>query len=315
MDDLLLFNGNSGRIYGMDMPAMSTDNLNGFPSATFDANYDFSKCFSNDMTTADASQLFRTTSADALSAQSAWYDNPLGTVAENPGDFATSPTGIYGEHDWNIPSATSDFFSPSDLPLSSTTDNFPQSISQSGESNQQSLPGLTASSSGAQSEIDGPSGKLEAFPSFWTSTVPYRESTPSSGASNNLFAFPASVPNFEPGFKPTSSPRRHRQTHSGSSYHVHNGSGSTTVPGDFGYDANVNIGHLQNLASLKSAQEAAAARSASQSPSAFTFTGESDVGAIKIPNSDNYYDDLYPIPPVSQASETSKQYSWLLDAA
>jgi hypothetical protein len=308
--DDLFFNNNPGRAYGMEVPALSTDNLNGLPSATFDANFDFSQCFSND------AALFRTTSADALSAQSTWFDNPLGTVAENPNAFVTSPTGIYGENDWNIPSATSDFFSPSDLPLSSTQDNFPQSISLSGESNHQSVPGLTASSSGAQSEIDGPTGgNKEPFPSFWTGNVAYRESTPASSASNNVFAFPSSVPNFEAGFKPTSSPRRHRQTYSGGSHHAHNGSGSTTVPGDFGYTGGINIGHLQNLASLKSAQEAAAARSASQSPSGITFGGESDVGAITIPSSDDYYDDLYPLRQTTQASETSKQYSWLLDGA
>merc|ERR1712000_519022 len=81
--------------------------------------------------------------------------------------------------------------------------------------------------------------------SFWTGTVPFRESTPATSAGNNAFAFPSSVPSFEPSFKPTSSPRRHRQTYSGGSHHTHNGSGSTTVPGDFGYNANVNIGHLQ----------------------------------------------------------------------
>lgn len=294
----------------MDVLALSTDNLNGPPSATFDANFDFSKCFTNEAT------LYRTTSADALSAHSTWFDNPLGTVAENPSDLVTSPTSFYNENDWNIPSAASDFCSPSDLPLSATQNTFAQSISHSGESNHQSIPGLTASSSSAQSEIDGPTGSgKEAFPPMWIGNVAYRDSTPVSSASSNGLGLGASVPNFEAGFKPTSTPRRHRQTYSGGSHHTHNGSGSTTVPGDFGYNGGISIGHLQNLASLKSAQEAAAARSASQSPSGFAFGIESDVGAINIPSSDDYYDDLYPLRQTTQAFDTSKQYSWLLDGA
>lgn len=319
MDDMLLFNTNSSRMYGMDMSAMSADNLTGFSSNGFDASFDYSKCFSNDATSSDPAQLYRTTSADALSGQTTWYDNPLSTVAENSTDFVTSPTGMYGENEWNIPSATSDFFSPSDLPLSATSATFAQqAISHSGESAYQSLPGLTASSSGAQSEIDGPTGngKLEAFPAFWSGTVPFRESTPVSGSSNNAFAFPSSVPNFDPSFKPTSSPRRHRQTYSGGSHHVHNGSASTTVPGDFGFNSNVNIGHLQNLATLKSAREAAAARSASQSPAGVVLGGEGDVAAITIPNTEDYYDEFdYPIQAPPQPSETSRQFSWLLDTA
>jgi hypothetical protein len=299
----------------MDQPAMSTDDLNGFPSAGFDNGFDFS-CFSNDVSSADASQLFRTTSADALSSQSGWYDNTLSTVAEAPSDFVTSPIGMYSENEWNIPSATSDYFSPADLPLNMSQSNFSQTISHSGESNYQSVPGLTASSSGAQSEIDGPTGngKLEAFPAFWSGIVQFRESTPVSGArSGNVFAFPSSVPNFEANFKPTSSPRRHRQTYSGGSNHTPNSSGSTTVPGDFGLNATVNIGHLQNLATLKNAREAAAARSASRSPSTFPLPGDSDVGAIAIPNSEDYYDEFdFPIRP-PQPSENSRQYSWLLD--
>lgn len=317
VDDMLLFN-NAGKMYGMDNFAMSSDNVNSFSPVDFNAGFDYSKCFSSDAIGADATQLFRTTSADGLASQSTWFENPLGTVAENPGDFVTSPTGLYSENEWNIPSATSDFFSSDCLPLSATQTNFAQTISHSGESAYQSLPGLTASSSGAQSEIDGPTGtgKLEAFPSFWTGTVPFRESTPATSAGNNAFAFPSSVPSFEPSFKPTSSPRRHRQTYSGGSHHTHNGSGSTTVPGDFGYNANVNIGHLQNLATLKSAREAAAARSASQSPSGLVLGGESDVGAIAIPNTEDYYDEFdFPIQQPPQSSETSKQYGWLLDTA
>jgi hypothetical protein len=318
---MLLFNSNSSRMYGMDLPAMSADNLTGLSSAGFDAGFDFGNCFNNDVNSGDVGQLFRTTSADAISSQSGWYDSTLSTVAEAPGDFVTSPTGLYGDNDWNIPSATSDFFSPSDLPLSASQSSFSQTISHSGESNYQSVPGLTASSSGAQSEIDGPAatGNIEPFPAFWTGTVQFRECTPVSGASNRkAFNFATSVPNFEAGFKPTSSPRRHRQTYSAGSNHSHNGSGSTTVPGDFDLGTNVNIGHLQNLATLKSAREAAAAaaaaRSASQSPSGFPVGGDSDVSAITIPNSEDYYDEFdFPLQP-PQPSTNSSQYSWLLDS-
>lgn len=295
----------------MDLPAMSSDNLACFSPTNFDAGFDYSQYFSNDVTTSDTAQIFRTTSADALYSQSMWYENPLGTVAESPNDFTTSPTGVYSENEWNIPSATSDFFSPSDLPLSATSTEFVQTISQSGESTQHSLPGLTASSSGAQSEIDGPSGNgtLEAFPAYWSHTVPFRESTPTAG-----FTFPSSVPTFDANFKPTSSPRRHRQTYSGGSQHNHNSSGSTTISGDAGWQSAVNIGHLQNLAVLKSAKDAAAARSVSQSPNTFPFTGEGDVGAIAIPNTEDYYDEFdFPAQQDSRQSETSKQYSWLLD--
>lgn len=301
------------------MPSLFTDNLDDNPSASFDGSFDYSQCYNTTPATAAPAQLFRTTSADALLSQSTWYDNSLTTVAENSTDFVTSPTGFYGDNEWNIPSATSDFFSPSDLPLSATQSTFAQAVSHSGESAYQSVPGLTASSSGAQSEIDGPTGNnnLEAFPGFWTGTVTHRESTPQSVSNNATFAFPSSVPNFEAGFKPTSSPRRHRQTYSGGSHHNSSGSGSTTVPGDFGLNGNVNIGHLQNLASLKSAREAAAARSASQSPSSFPFTGDNDVAAITIPNTEDYYEFDYPLqaPPSQQPSETSRQYSWLLDTA
>ncbi|KIW04195.1 uncharacterized protein PV09_04503 [Verruconis gallopava] len=318
-DDMLLLNGNASKMYGMDVPTMSADNLPAYFPTGFESGLDFGNYFSgSDVSTPDASsQLFRTTSADAISSQSGWYDTTLSTVAEAPGDFVTSPTGVYGESDWNIPSATSDFFSPSDLPLSTSMNKLSQTISHSGESNYQSVPGLTASSSGAQSEIDGPTGngKLDAFPALWSGTVQFRESTPvTSAPQNGVFAFPASVPNFEPGFKPTSSPRRHRQTYSGGSHHTHNGSGSTTVPGDYGFTSNVNIGHLQNLATLKSAREAAAARSASQSPSGFQLGGESDVGAIAIPNSEDYYDEFdFPFQP-PQPTENSRQFSWLLDS-
>lgn len=324
VDDMLLFSGSS-RMYGMDQPTLSVDTLDPLPSAGFDAcssAYDYNNFFSAATSPGEVGQLFRTTSADALSSQTGWYDSSLTTVSETPGDFVTSPLGLFNEtneNDWSIPSATSDFFSPSDLPLTRSQTEFSQTVSHSGESNYQSVPGLTASSSGAQSEIDGPTGKgnVDAFPTYWTDTVQFRESTPLSGPpTSNGFAFPSSMPTFDAAFKPTSSPRRHRQTYSGGSHHhAHNTSDSTTVPVDYGFDEQpVNVGHLQNLATLRNAREAAA-RSASQSPDSYPQSQDSELGAISIPNTEDYYDEFdfpgqAPLP-----SENSRQYSWLLDSA
>ncbi|KAL0256668.1 transcriptional activator haa1 [Diplodia seriata] len=78
--------------------------------------------------------------------------------------ISTSPTGdLTPDFDYNIPSAAADMtsntypWSAGDLPLdpNKLSDSL-QPVSHSGESNRQSVPGMTTSSSGAQSEVGEP---------------------------------------------------------------------------------------------------------------------------------------------------------------
>jgi len=328
---MLLLNTASGnKIYGTNYGAqLSADNLHGQPSdfnPGFTA-FDFQTLLGSDGGNSDGSQLSRTTSAEALSTQTSWFDSTLSTVAEAPGDFSTSPTGMFGDYadaEWNIPSATSDFFSPADLPLvSSQASEFSQAISHSGESNYQSAPGLTASSSGAQSEIGEPtdSTRQEACPQFWSGTVQFRDSYRHSSASvANDYSFPQSLPTFDSNLKKKPTQSRHRQTYSSGSNshrHSHHLSDSTTVPDDHSLDAGVNIGHLQNLATLKSAREAAALSARQSSPN-YPQSTDSELRSITIPASledgslnDEWY---FPIDP-PQPTEQTREFAWLLDAA
>lgn len=78
--------------------------------------------------------------------------------------ISTSPTGdLTPDLDYSIPSAAADMssnpypWSAGDLPLDPTKLSNPlQPVSHSGDSNRQSLPGMTTSSSGAQSEVGEP---------------------------------------------------------------------------------------------------------------------------------------------------------------
>ncbi|KAF2494529.1 hypothetical protein BU16DRAFT_562186 [Lophium mytilinum] len=101
--------------------------------------------------------------SDTIPSQTPWAWTP--TTASGNGTFgldslSTSPSQEYLpalENDWAIPSAgINPSWSAKDLPLvpNRSANAFP--ISQSGESNKQSVPNLTPSSSGAQSEIGDP---------------------------------------------------------------------------------------------------------------------------------------------------------------
>jgi hypothetical protein len=334
VDDMHLLD--TSRSYGGNFAAqLSEENLQISPFASnFDSDlssYDFPSImgtsdFSGSVD-GDGAQLARTTSADALATSVGWYDSSiLTTVAEGPDDFSSSPSGIfdYKDADWtSIPSATSDFFSPSDLPLVTSQPDLSQPISHSGESNYQSAPALTASSSGAQSEIGEPSfpadGEQEAFPSYWSGTVQFRETNPLS-ASPLLqdFGFPAfsqSLTSFE-GLKRRPGQSRHRQTYSAGSHrhatHLSSSTDSTTVGDRNSPDSGVNIGHLQNLASLKRAREAAAFSSSRSSPT-YPPVNETELRSISIPagDEDKVIDDWYfplgDIPPSTQSAD----FAWL----
>jgi len=252
-----------------------------------------------------------------------WFDSSLTTVTEAPGDFSTSPNGLWNDADqWNIPSATSEYFSPSDLPLvTSQPSELAQTISHP-DSNYQSAPPLTASSSGAQSEIGEPSDATsqDAFPPFWSGTVGIRDSYPLSSSTSlkNDYGFPQSLPTYDTGLKKKSKLSRHRQTFSSGSnthHHSHHLSDSTTVPDDPTNNVGVNIGHLQNLATLKSHQDAVSAN-LSASPE-YPPIGESEFGSISIPASLDdapVRDDWYFLDP-SQTGLESRDYAWLLDSA
>jgi hypothetical protein len=334
VDDMHLLS--PSRSYGSNFAAqLSTDNLQNSPfGSNFDSDitgYDFpSMMASSDFSGSvdgDGAQLARTTSADALSTSMGWYDGSiLTTVAEGPDDFSTSPTGIFDfkDADWSgIPSATSDFFSPSDLPLVTSQPDLSQPISHSGESNYQSAPALTASSSGAQSEIGEPSlGEQESMPSLWSGTVQFRETNPlRSVPLMQDFGFPAfsqSMTSFE-GLKRKPGQSRHRQTYSAGSnshrhaHHLSDSTDSTTVADEYAPTSGVNIGHLQNLASLKKAREAAAFSSSRSSPT-YPPVNETELRSISIPagDEDRAIDDWYfPLGDVPPASTQSTDFAWL----
>lgn len=305
VDDMSLLS-TSNKTYGANYAAqLSADSIQNYT----DLDYNPFLFGSED---GSGSALSRTTSAEALSVSTGWFDSSLSTVTEIP-DFSTSPNALYFENetDWNIPSATSDFFSPSDLPLVSQATESIQTISLSGESNYQSAPPLTASSSGAQSEIGEPldSTRPDAFPNFWSGTVGIRESYPLTKVD---YGFPKSLPAYDSGLKKKPKLIRHRQTYSSGSNtyrHSHHLSDSTTVPDDVSSLAGVNIGHLQNLAYSD--------HSANQSASPEYPPVGSEFGAISIPagiDDSSYRDDWY-LGADPAVEPDSKDYSWLLDSA
>jgi hypothetical protein len=335
VDDMHLLNTN--RSYGSNFAAqISADNVRTSPfDSNFDADlsgYDFPSMMGasdfSESVDGDGAQLARTTSADVLSTSMGWYDSSvLTTVAEGPDDFSASPTGIFDFKDaeWSsIPSAASDFFSPSDLPLVTSQPDLSQPISHSGESNYQSAPALTASSSGAQSEIGEPSfpaeSEQENFPSYWSGTVQFRETNPLSAApllqDYGFPAFSQSLTSFE-GLKRKPGQSRHRQTYSAGSHshrhvaHLSSSTDSTTVADS--PNSGVNIGHLQNLASLKQAREAAAFSSSRSSPT-YSPVNETELRSISIPagDEDRAIDDWYfPLGDVPPANTQTTEFAWL----
>ncbi|KAE9985144.1 hypothetical protein EG327_004812 [Venturia inaequalis] len=305
VDDMTLLS-TSNKTYGANYTAqLSADSIHNYTELDYNP-------FLFGSEDGSASVLSRTTSAEALSVATGWFDSSLTTVTEVP-DFPTSPNHLYfdNETDWNIPSATTDFFSPSDLPLVSQAPDSIQTISLSGESNYQSAPPLTASSSGAQSESGEPldSGRPDIFPNFWSGTVDVRDSYPLAGAVD--YGFPQSLPAYDSGLKQKPKPIRHRQTYSSgsNSRHAHHLSDQTTVPDNVSSLAGVNIGHLQNLAYSD--------HSANQSASPEYPPADGDFGAISIPAGidDSTYRDNWYLSVNPAVESDSKDYSWLLDSA
>ncbi|TID20763.1 Copper fist DNA-binding protein [Venturia nashicola] len=306
VDDMTLLS-TSNKTYGANYASqLSADSVNNYTELDYNP-------FLLGSEDGSGSVLSRTTSAEALSVTTGWFDSSLTTVTEIP-DFSTSPSHVYFDNDadWNIPSATTDFFSPSDLPLISQVPDSFQTISLSGESNYQSAPPLTASSSGAQSEIGEPldSGCPDIFPNFWSGTVGIRDSWHSAGSIE--YGIPRSLPSCDSGLKQKPKLIRHRQTYSSGSIsrYAHHLSDQTTVPDNVPSLAGINIGHLQNLAYSD--------HSATQSASPeYPPVLDGDFGAISIPagiDDSSYRDDWYL--GMNSTNETdSKEYSWLLDSA
>lgn len=154
--------------------------------------------------------------SDTFSQQWPW----MNSIIPSNGQFgldslSTSPSQEFlpnSENDWAIPSAglNNPLWSAGDLPLdpNKLINNGTQPTSHSGESNRHSLPGLTVSSSGAQSEIGEPAlfGDVDVRnptsaandPIYWDDTVQlrdppaYRMSTTSMV--NDLGPAPTSMP-------------------------------------------------------------------------------------------------------------------------
>lgn len=305
VDDMTLLS-TPNKTYGADCAAQpSADSIHNYSELDYNP-------FLFGSEDGSGSVLSRTTSAEALSVTTGWFDSSLTTVTEVP-DFTTSPNHLNFDNDtdWNIPSATTDFFSPSDLPLVSQAPESIQTVSLSGESSYQSAPPLTASSSGAQSEIGEPldSGCPDIFPNFWSGTVGIRDSYPLAGSVD--YGFPQSLPACDSGLKQKTKLIRHRQTYSSgsNSRHAHHLSDQTTVPDNASSLVGVNIGHLQNLAYSD--------HSANQSASPEYPSVDGDFGAISIPagvDDSTYSDDWY-LGVIPATESDSKDYSWLLDSA
>ncbi|KAF2091631.1 hypothetical protein K490DRAFT_30903 [Saccharata proteae CBS 121410] len=134
--------------------------------------------------------------------------------------LSTSPTGDYfptPESEFGFPSASTNPWSAGDLPLvpNKLSDSLTQPISHSGESNQHSIPGMTTSSSGAQSEVGEPiffgdmdMTKIQQQPtasdqSLLSDSFPFREPNDYRLSSSSLQQdlhqqLPTSLPTSEP---------------------------------------------------------------------------------------------------------------------
>ena len=154
--------------------------------------------------------------SDTFSQQWPW----MNSIIPSNGQFgldslSTSPSQEFlpnSENDWAIPSAglNNPLWSAGDLPLdpSKLINSGTQPTSHSGESNRHSLPGLTVSSSGAQSEIGEPAlfGDVDVRnptsaandPIYWDDTVQLRDPPAyrmsSTSMVNDLGPAPTSMP-------------------------------------------------------------------------------------------------------------------------
>jgi hypothetical protein len=269
VDDLLLFNSSNSKLYNTGGAQLSAEDLRLSSQAPPFTPFDAEKLWgipSGSSGSPFEEELVQTTSADMMATSMAWFENTLPAVAEGNEDLTLIPsTSVTGMSDWewnNIPSATTEYFSPSDLPLvpdPSQFADYAQPISHSGESSYQSAPALTASSSGAQSEAAFPmesSQTNDVLGGYWNDTVAFRPQSYDSQADiGNGFSFP--IANME---TPNMSTQRKSQSpiddfaFAAPPTHTHNLSDSTAVPDSTTTtpDSGINAGHLANLASLSS---------------------------------------------------------------
>ena len=330
-DDLLLLNGSSNsnnKLYTSVGAQISADDLRLSPQAAY-ANFDIETMLANASGSSgnvSEDELPCTTSADMLSSTMPWFDSALPAVAEGAEDFPNMcSASVTGVSDWewnNIPSATTEFFSPSDLPLvpdpNQCNPDYAQPISHSGESNYQSAPGLTASSSGAQSEVAFPIDTNNAsapidndvLNRYWNDSLAVRQPYDNQPDIGNGFSF--SIANMEtPGMnqRGSKSPIDDYGFCSPPSSHTHKLSDSTAVrDGSTTADTGVNAGHLANLASLSSSQTLT---------DTFENTDISNLdaepGSIMIPvgsdDADSYWN--FPTNPPNTCADQAGQYAWL----
>ena len=317
-DDLLLLNGSSNKFYTSAGAQISADDLR-LSSQTAYTTFDIENMLANTSGSSgnvSEDELPRSTGADMLSSTMPWFDSGLPAVAEGAEDFpnmySTSATGM-SDWEWNnIPSATTEFFSPSDLPLvpdpNQYNPDYAQPISHSGESSYQSAPGLTASSSGAQSEVAFP---IDSDVSYWNDNLVVRQSYENQPEIGNGFSFPIAnmeTPNIsQQGGK---SPIDDYPFSGPPSSHTQKLSDSTNVPDGSATadDTGVNAGHLANLASLSSSQPLA-----DSFENADISNLDAEPGSIMIPvgsdDADNYWN--FPTNPPNTCADQAGQYAWL----
>lgn len=323
-DDLLLLNGNSNKFYTSAGAQISADDLRLSSQAAYTA-------FDIETMLANASGSSGNVSEDELprttSSTMSWFDSGLPAVAEGAEDFqnmcSASATGV-SDWEWNnIPSATTEFFSPSDLPLvpdrNQCNPDYAQPISHSGESSYQSAPGLTASSSGAQSEVAFPIDPNTAsipidgdvLNSYWNDNLVVRQPFDNQAEIGNGFSFP--IANMEtPSINQQGgkSPIDDYPFCSPPSSHTHKLSNSTAVPdgSTSSDDTGVNAGHLANLASLSSSQTLA-----DSFENADISNLDAEPGSIMIPvgsdDTDGYWN--FPTNPPNTGADQAGQYAWL----
>lgn len=323
VDDLLLLNSSNNKVYNTGGARLSAEDLRlSSQSSTF-TSYDIESLLGNTSGSSGSpfeEELVQTTSAEMLATSMGWFENTLPAVAEGNEDLSTMPsTAVTGMSEWewnNIPSATTEFFSPSDLPLvpdPSQIADYAQPISHSGESNYQSAPGLTTSSSGAQSEAAFPmesSQPNDVMTGYWNDNLVFRPQSYDSQADiSNGFAF--ALANMETVNK-SQSPMSDFSFTASPTSHTHSLSSSTAVPDTSATADNtgVNAGHLANLASLSPSQTLTEPYDTTD----INSIDAAEHGSIMIPvgaddPTDGYWN--FPANTPTSGAEQAGQYAWL----
>jgi hypothetical protein len=141
----------------------------------------------------------------------AWLDTSLSAVPEGAYASLTTSPNFAGDYEWpaSVPSAMSEYFTSSELPLvSPDISTFAQTISHSDESNY--APGLTSGSSAVQSDIgDG----------YWKDTLQLR-------GNNDIRWRSTFAPDYSSGFEAAASTRSGLST-SSQSRHLSDSSATT----------------------------------------------------------------------------------------